>query len=257
MSFSEDNINQLIKGVYRGDVDTDNLPEDLYFAIANALKQSLYEGFGGTIEDFEGKPLALLKELRENIYMFSGAKTYQQVGEMTQAVADENGKVPFKEFFEKAKSIYNEYNVYYARTEQDTAFASAQQGAKWIDIVEQSNVLPYLQMSVVEDVNTTEICQPLEGITLPVNDPFWDTYYPPNHWNCRSTVLQLDEATVSSKSDVAHAEKHADEDMQDVFKMNVGKDGYVFSPDHPYYDVQKKDIAYAQNNFNLPIPEDD
>jgi hypothetical protein len=91
---------------------------------------------------------------------------------------------------------------------------------------------------------------------LPVNDPFWDEFYPPNHWNCRSTVLQLDEGEISSKAEVDKAKEHADEDMQDVFKMNVGKDEIVFSPDHPYFKVPKEDKELAKRNFDLPMPED-
>jgi hypothetical protein len=46
--------------------------------------------------------------------------------------------------------------------------------------------------------------------------------------------------------------------MSDVFKMNPGKDGYVFSPDHPYFTaLPKADVKLAQNNFNLKIPGKD
>jgi hypothetical protein len=37
--------------------------------------------------------------------------------------------------------------------------------------------------------------------------------------------------------------------------MNPGKDGYIFSPDHPYFDVAPKDREFAKENFGLPIPE--
>ena len=39
--------------------------------------------------------------------------------------------------------------------------------------------------------------------------------------------------------------------------MNSGKDGYIFSKDHPYFKVAKKDVALAKNNFDLPIPKKD
>jgi SPP1 gp7 family putative phage head morphogenesis protein len=45
-----------------------------------------------------------------------------------------------------------------------------------------------LRMLVVEDDRTTDICRPLDGLTLPYDDPFWDTHWPPLHFNCRSTV---------------------------------------------------------------------
>jgi hypothetical protein len=46
-------------------------------------------------------------------------------------------------------------------------------------------------------------------------------------------------------------------EMQDVFKMNAGKDGYIFKDDHPYFHVPKGDVEFAQNNFDLPIPKKD
>ena len=116
-------------------------------------------------------------------------------------------------------------------------------------------------MSVVEDDNTSEICEPLDDICLPVDDDFWDEFYPPNHFNCRSTVEQLDEfdgkKALSSKDDVDEAEKHADKHMQDIFRMNVGKDGVVFKEDHPYFIVPKEDKPFAQKNFGLDIPDED
>jgi len=42
--------------------------------------------------------------------------------------------------------------------------------------------------------------------------------------------------------------------ISDVFQMNPGKDKVIFSPEHPYFDVAKKDKEYAANNFNMPIP---
>ena len=257
MNFTDSEIDGLIKGVFDGEIDKENLPENLYTAIAEFLQGGLYKGFGGSVADFGGTDLNLLQELRTNIYMFSAAKTYQEVRSMTDLMYEGDNLKPFKDFYEDAKGLYDTYNKNYAETEYNTAVASAEMGAKWNDIIKDADLFPLLKMTVVEDAQTTEICEPLDGITLPINDPFWDEFYPPNHWNCRSTVLQLDEGEVSSKSEVSKAKEHADEDMQDVFKMNVGKDEFVFSPEHPYFtSVPKEDRELAKENFGLPLPED-
>ena len=257
MNFTDSEIDGLIKGVFDGEIDKENLPENLYTAIAEFLQGGLYKGFGGSVADFGGTDLNLLQELRTNIYMFSAAKTYQEVRSMTDLMYEGDNLKPFKDFYEDAKGLYDTYNKNYAETEYNTAVASAEMGAKWNDIIKDADLFPLLKMTVVEDAQTTEICEPLDGITLPINDPFWDEFYPPNHWNCRSTVLQLDEGEVSSKSEVSKAKEHADEDMQDVFKMNVGKDEFVFSPEHPYFTtVPKEDREFAKENFGLPMPED-
>jgi SPP1 gp7 family putative phage head morphogenesis protein len=253
---SNNEIKKILEGIFWGDITEEDLPVKLYLDIADYLKKGLYKGYGGELIDFDGKDLELLEELRTNIYMFSAAKTYQEVRTMTDLLYNEDDKVkPFDEFFKDARALYDNYNVNYAQTEYNTAVASGQMGIRWNQIEADKDVLPLLKMTVVEDAQTTEICEPLDGITLPVDDPFWDEFYPPNHWNCRSTVLQLDEGEVSSKAEIDKAKEHADEDMQDVFKMNVGKDGYVFSPEHPYFTNAPKDLK--ENNFNLEIPEND
>lgn len=48
-----------------------------------------------------------------------------------------------------------------------------------------------LEYSAILDNVTTEICQDLDGDTWAVNDPLWDTYTPPNHYNCRSIVIPV------------------------------------------------------------------
>jgi SPP1 gp7 family putative phage head morphogenesis protein len=257
MNFTDNEIEDLFKGIFAGDITKENLPVDLYQSIAQFLEKGLLNGAGGPVTSFDGKDLDLIQELRTNIYMFSAAKTYQEVRGMTDLLYNEDDKVkPFDEFFEDARALYNNYNVNYAQTEYNTAVASGQMGIRWNQIEADKDVLPLLKMTVVEDAQTTEICQPLDGITLPVGDPFWDEFYPPNHWNCRSTVLQLDEGDISSKAQVDKAKEHAEEDMQDVFRMNVGKDEIVFSPDHPYFKVPKEDKELAKRNFDLPMPED-
>jgi Phage Mu protein F like protein len=257
-------IDDLFAGIFAEAITEYDLPHNLYFAIADRLKEGLYKGFGGTLKDFkvDTKDFELLSELRENIFMFSAAKVFSQVREMTDALTNDSGTVrSFSEFKKEASKIFEEHNVNYLKTEFSTAIASGQAGAKWNDIITNKDLLPYLRITVVEDANTTEICEPLDGITLPIENDFWDLYYPPNHWGCRSTVEQLDEqdaGKLSGKEDTDRAEKHADEHgMQDIFKMNVGKDGYVFKEDHPYFQVEPKDRDFAKDNFGLEIPDKD
>ncbi|MBS1599518.1 MAG: minor capsid protein [Bacteroidetes bacterium] len=262
LNFSKEAIEALIADIVDGSIDKDNLPEPLYFAIVERLKKALYEGFGGSLSDFkiDTRDYELLAELRENIYMFSAAKTYQQVREMTDALTDDEGKIkPFVAFRNEALEIFNTYNVNYLRAEYNTTLGQAQSAVQWVSIEKQKSVLPYLRYSAIEDENTSEICAPLDGITLPVDDPFWDDYMPLNHFNCRCTVQQLSEsdADVTKNSKLEEATNKADENIKDVFKMNPGKDGYIFKKDHPYFEVAKGDKGLAKRNFDLPIPDED
>lgn len=260
--FSDKYIKALLQGVYDGDITEYDLPENLYYAIANYLKKGTYEGFGVTgLDDLslDTMDLDLLTELRENIYMFSAAKTFQQVSEMRDALTFEDTIRPFSEFKEIATQIFNTYNEVYLKTEYNTAVGQAQNASKWNRIEKDKDVLPLLKYSAVEDANTSDICAPLDGICLPVDDPFWYEFMPLNHFNCRCMVEQIAEGEekVSGKGDVEAASETAGDDMQDMFKMNAGKDRVIFSDEHPYFDVSKGDKGFARENFGLDIPEED
>jgi SPP1 gp7 family putative phage head morphogenesis protein len=254
-------IAEILQGIFSGDIDVENLPEDLYFSIAKYLEKGVLEGAAEAYGKFGAKNIDLVNELRENVYMFSAAKTYTQTRELQDLMYDDEDNIkPYREWIKEARDVYDRYNSTdeYAGTEYRTAVQSAEMGVRWGQIQEQRKTLPYLLMTVVEDSVTTDICAPLDGVCLPVDDPFWNTYYPPNHFNCRSSVLQLDKEDkdkVSSDEEVSKAVEHANEEMTDAFRMNVGKDRVIYSDSHPYFTVPREDKELAKNNFNLPIPD--
>src|ERR1039458_6134941 len=113
LEYSDEQIEQLITGIYAGDVDPLNLPEDLYNSVSDYFNHAVEKGFGGPLTKFEfGTPdYELLSELKENIYMFSSARTFSQTYEMSEALYDENEELrTLKEFKEAAGEIYTKYN---------------------------------------------------------------------------------------------------------------------------------------------------
>jgi hypothetical protein len=250
MKYSKKQVKNLLEGLYSGEINPDNLPEDLYFAIAEYLKSALYKGFGGGLSDFafDGIDYQLLTELRENIYMFSAAKTYSEVAAMTDLLISDDTIRTFSDFRNEAIKIYEQYNVDWLKSEYNTAIASGEMAAKWNTILSQSDLLPNLRYSTTEVA--CPICAPLNDTVLPVNDAFWSTFYPPNHFNCVCVVLQ-EEADVK----ITQIPPDTSEAMQDVFKMNTGQDGVVFNEQSPYFTTAPKDKGI--NNFGLPIPDND
>ena len=266
-NYSDDLVEALFQGIYSGRIKPRFLPTSLYFAIADYLKKGVYEGYGETFSSLSKahKPtgynlsdLELLTEMRPNVYLFSAAKTYQQVRTMCDALIGDDGRIlPFKQFREKADETYNLYNKTWLQTEYDTAIGQAQNGRKWNEIEKQADILPLLEYHAVIDSRTSEICRPLDGIIAPVGDPIWKRVAPLNHFNCRCMIKQLSDGKLTS--DKVKTEK-VDETlgmMQDLFKMNPGQTGYVFSKQHPYFQVPKNDKEYAKRNYDLPIPKKD
>lgn len=269
MKFSKKEIDKLVEDIWNGVITETNLPENLYFAIANYLKESVYKGYGidfrtltknvDTLTKFNGKDLELLAELRENIYMFSAAKTFNEVQDFRGLLINENVEIKtFKEFKTDMLQLDEQYNKNWLRTEYDTAYGQAQSAVAWNQFEKTKDILPNLRYSAVIDENTSDICEPLDNICLPIDDPFWDVYMPLNHFNCRCLVLQEDsDVILSNESEVKEITGKVSKEMQQAFKMNSGKDGVVFDKNHPYFSVDNKYKELAGNNFNLPIPDED
>jgi SPP1 gp7 family putative phage head morphogenesis protein len=272
--YSQTEIEDLLEAIFSGDVTEYDLPEDLYYATADYLKAGLYEGFGidlkrltklieeGAVTEWTAQDLDLLTEMRENIYMFSAAKEYQAVRSMVDAITDEKGYIrSFSEFREIAQDIAQTHYESWLTAEYDTAIGQAQNAVRWNQIERQKATLPFLQYNGVEDDNECEICFPLNGLILPVDDPFWDEFMPENHFRCRCTVQQLDEDSkedVSGQDEVEKITGGVRENMAPEFLMNPGKDKVVFNDEHPYFtNVPKGDRDYAADNFDMPIPEED
>ena len=52
-------------------------------------------------------------------------------------------------------------------------------------------VRPYGQLNAIIDNRTTSLCRDLNGTIRRLDDPWWETYYPTNHFRCRDTVTTL------------------------------------------------------------------
>lgn len=251
--FTQEEMNQLIDGVLLGIYTTEHLPVWYYEKTAQALFTGVEAGFGKTLleVEFGGIDYALLYELRTNIYVFSAAKTYQQVRDMTDLLAEYRYRPDI--FKQKAQAIFENYSTpkgaNYLSTEYSTAKLSARAAKNWIDIAKNSDTLPFLEYQTVGDARVRPEHAALDGIIRPVSDAFWSNYYPPNGWRCRCTVIQHDEAQVTTLKGFKQPDT-----VPDMFLMNSGKDKIIFSPKHPYFKVARGDKQLAMDNFNLPLP---
>lgn len=86
------------------------------------------------------------------------------------------------------RKIDQTYNRNYLRAEYNFCQASANMAAKWEQFQEDGDRYN-LQYRTVRDGRVRPEHAALHGITLPPSDPFWQSYFPPNGWNCRCTVI--------------------------------------------------------------------
>lgn len=62
-----------------------------------------------------------------------------------------------------------------------------------------------------------------------MDDDFWNTYYPPNGYNCRCTVVQTSERTTRLGMDKPLP-------IPKLFEVNLAKKKHMFPPNHPYFE---------------------
>lgn len=255
---------ELFKGILSGKITERRLPKNLYFAIAADLQKALFTGFGNTIKTKikaaleQGPAFELLEELNRNIYVFSAAKTFQQVKDMQKFIVGADGFIrSYSQFADDVAPIYEAYNLNWQKTEFDTAVRQAKSGARELQIRSEKDIFPLAKYSAVMDDRTTPEHAAWDGIVLPVDHPWWDAHTPPNRYNCRCMKIQLE----AGAEEITDADTLGGKPAHDspLFAINVLKDAEVFKssgPDsHPYFDVGVKYAIWKRKNFGLPLPE--
>lgn len=252
----EEEIQAIIDQIYQGLLHLQYLPLSLYLYTSNKLLSGVYQGYGYTLTELVEKEIdtRALRNLATNIYQFSAAKTFQNVYDVQGLLYKDGFKVPFNEFAKQATTIFEHYNVNWLKTEYNAAIMSANSASLWEDYMKTADQFPLLKYQTAGDGRVRPEHARMDGIVRPIGDSFWNTYYPPNSWNCRCTVIQLakgeEEITKISKEDRAIFKDKTPE----VFRNNPAKSGKIFADHHPYFDVPEKYAELKKANFNLPIP---
>jgi SPP1 gp7 family putative phage head morphogenesis protein len=246
MDFSNDQIEKLIADIESGAVTGASLPVDYYTALTDYLAKAVQTGFGASVETVSAADEKLFKDLLVNTYHFGAAKTYQQTDAMVEILKTSESSADFNA---KARALYTNWNDNYGRTDYNTAVAQADMALKWQDIQASKEAVPNLMYSAIGDA--CPICQPLDGLTAPVDDPIWDSVYPVNHPNCFCTVLQVNDPVSDNYKDIAD---NSASKMDDTYINNVGKTAEIWPASHPYFAEAPE--ALKEINFGLPIPEE-
>ena len=190
----------------------------------------------GSFEQVKMTPKMKERLTRSN-YIFSGIKTFHELNEAFPSMINENGdKKPFERFLNDVRKIDEKYNANYLHAEYNFVQASATMAAKWEQFAEDGDRY-YLQYRTAHDDKVRPEHAALEGVTLPMSDPFWETYYPPNGWNCRCTVIQVRKqkypATDHSEA-MERGEEAMSGDKLGMFRFNPGKQGKAMPDYNPY-----------------------
>jgi SPP1 gp7 family putative phage head morphogenesis protein len=133
-----------------------------------------------TVADLAG--LDALKEIQDSLT--KAMETGQSLGDWKKYVRDLLAQWDISGW--RAETIY--------RTNLQTAYQVGRyEQMTDPDVLEMR---PYWRYVAVMDANTRPTHAALHGKVFRADDPFWDTWFPPNGYNCRCTVQTLSESEV-------------------------------------------------------------
>lgn len=81
----------------------------------------------------------------------------------------------------------------------NTNLRTARAAGQWAQILRLKDVRPWLRYEAVLDSKTRPIHRQWHGTILRWDDPWWQTNYPPNGWNCRCTVVTLSDRDLEAQ----------------------------------------------------------
>lgn len=194
------------------------------------------------------------RRLQRSNYIFSGIKTFHELNEAFPSLLDESGeRKPFNRFLQDVQKIDETYNKHYLRAEYNFVHASASMAANWERFAEDGDRYN-LQYRTAHDSRVRPKHAALDGITLPISDPFWARYYPPNGWNCRCTVQQVRRAkypTTPHDEAIARGEDALEEDTGGIFSFNPGMEKKAVPDYNPYTIRRCRDCDVAKGKAKL------
>lgn len=202
----------------------------------------------------------LMRErLTRSNYVFSGMKTFHELNEAFPSMLDESGeRKPFGRFLSDVQKIDETYNRNYLRAEYNFVQASAEMAGKW-EQFEKDGDRYFLQYRTAHDDKVRPEHAALDGVTLPITDTFWESYYPPNGWNCRCTVVQVRKskypATDHSEA-MDRGNEAIDSQRYPIFKFNSGKQQKSVPDYNPYTIRRCNDCDVAKGKINLAYTPD-
>ena len=212
---------------------------------------------------FERTPMSdrMRSRLQQSDYIFSGIKTFHELNEAFPSLLDANGeRKPFEQFLNDVRKIDSTYNENYLRAEYNFAQSSAEMAGRW-EQIEQDGDRYNLQYRTAGDDKVRPEHAALNGVTLPPSDPFWATYYPPNGWNCRCTVVQVRKAkyaTTPRDEAMRRGAEATGKDTRGIFHFNAGQQQKTFPDYNPYTIKRCRDCDIAKGNINLAfVPENE
>ena len=123
---------------------------------------------------------------------------------LVAAKADGRTITDFRKDFDKAVAehgwTYKGKRGWRTRVIFDNNMRSAAMAGRWAQIQDNKKHQPFLQYRTAGDSRVRPMHRLWNGLIYRVDDPFWQTHYPPNGWGCRCTVRAYAQADLDEKN---------------------------------------------------------
>lgn len=229
---------KMLDRVYNSFVPESRTDRDMVEATGKMLfDQGFQQGFG----TFNLKDADYLSAVHQNLFTFSGAKNLAELKALRDLVYKDGKKLPFTEFRKAAKEIWKEYREDWLKTEYNQVIRAGTMAQQWRDADRTKELYPYLEYKTKGDSRVRPEHVTLNGTIRPIGDFFWQTYFPPNGWNCRCSVRKISQDDIDSGKyqitpDTDAIERGRNAGVEDYWLGNVGKTGLVFrASGHNYF----------------------
>lgn len=253
LSSYEKLIEELGRQIQAGELKPSDLDGGLIDKIYNDVSKPVKQVYGKKWIDYDYKePGNLIQKFKKNLWQFSCAKTLTELEYINTLLLDKNGRIkPDHLFKADLKKANFQFNYNYINAEIQTAKRGAQMAHLWSTFVEQSHLYPNLVYRTVGDSRVRPEHEILNGTIKSIDDPFWKTYYPPNGWRCRCTVMNTAETATTKLVD--------DPTVKTEFRGNTALDEEIFSSKCTFFKLLNKDhkakenIEYMKHNMPMEI----
>lgn len=171
---------------------------------------------------YDDPRFALFNDLQADAARFAAHREAQKQREL-DAAPDATEKA-------KIEARYKEY----LKTEKQGIFANSAAAERWAGFEENADIYPNLEWRTAGDSDVRPEHARLDGLTLPINDPFWKRHTPPLGFGCRCELIQTDKKVTKN-------EGYEQTTASKGFDFNPGKDHKVFSDTAGYYTSASKE----------------
>lgn len=179
-------------------------------------------------------PAVMLQKLEQDVFLFSGMKTYNQLKEASLLLRGEDGNIKSEaKFLSDIRKIDATYNENYLRAERQYAIAASQSAAQYHEYMKDADRYD-LQIRTAADDKVRGSHAAMHNLTLPADHKFWDNNWTPFDWGCRCRIIQVLKGKYGITDDDV-AKESAKKATPALFRFNPGKKQIIFPEKHPFY----------------------